>query len=99
MLKWFRNIFAIRRDKNKINKVKTELTELEKELQEVDRILKMTDPEERVKYYPKMKELLSKLSSFYENQSGVDFNPKEFEDFSKYIELMRELTKDSENNS
>jgi len=27
----------------------------------------------------------------------LDFNPKEFEDLSKYIDLMRELTKDSEN--
>jgi len=99
MLKWFRNIFAIRRDKNKITKIKPQLTELEKELQEIERILKIADTEEKKKYYPKMKELLSKISSFYENQSGVDFNPKEFEDFSKYIDLMRELTKDSENNS
>ena len=99
MLKWFRNIITIRRDRNKFNKIKPETKELEQELKEVDRILKMTDPEERVKYYPKMKELLSKLSSYYENQSGVDFNPKEFEDFSKYIDLMRELTKDSENTS
>lgn len=99
MLKWFRNIFAIQRDKREINKAQPEFKELEQELQEVDRILKMTDPEEKKKYYPKMKELLSKLSLYYENQSGVDFNPKEFEDFSKYIELMRELTKDSENTS
>jgi len=99
MLKWFRNIITIRRDRNKFNKIKPETKELEQELKEVDRILKMTDPEERVKYYPKMKELLSKLSSYYEKQSGLDFNPKEFEDFSKYIDLMRELTKDSENTS
>ena len=97
MLKWIRDIFAIRRDKNRINKAKPELTELERELQEIERILKMTDPEDKKKYYPKMKELLSKISSYYENQSGVAFNPKEFEDFSKYIDLMRELTKDSEN--
>jgi hypothetical protein len=99
MLKWFRNIFAIRTDKPEINKAKPEFKELEQELHEVDRILKMTDPEERKKYYPRMKELLSKISSYYENQSGLDLNPKEFEDFSKYIELMRELTKDSENTS
>ena len=79
-----------------MNKVKPELTELEKELQEIERILKMTNPEEKKKYYPKMKELLLRISSYYENQSGVDFNPQEFEDFSKYINLMRELTKDSE---
>jgi len=99
MLKWLINIFAIRRDRHEINRMKPELKELEKELQEIERILNMIDPEEKVKYYPKMKELLSKLSSFYENQSGVDFNPEEFEDFSKYIDLMRELTKDSENSS
>jgi hypothetical protein len=99
MLKWLRDIFAIRRDKREINKAKPGFTELEKELQEIERILKITDTEEKKKYYPKMKELLSKISSFYENQSGVDFNPKEFEDFSKYIDLMRELTKDSENTS
>lgn len=97
MLKWVRDIFAIRRDRNEINRMKPEFKELEQELQEVDRILKMTDPEEKKKYYPKMKELLSKISSYYENQIGVDFNLKEFEDFSKYIDLMRELTKDSEN--
>ena len=97
MLKWIRNIFAIRRDRINFNKIKPETKQLEQELQEIDRILKMADPEEKKKYYPKMKELLSKLSSYYENQSGLDFNPKEFEDFSKYIDLMRELTKDSEN--
>ena len=97
MLKWLRNIFAIRRDRHEINRMKPELKELEQELQEIERILKMIDPEEKVKYYPKMKELLSKLSSYYENQSEFDFNPKEFEDFLKYIDLMRELTKDSEN--
>ena len=96
MLKWFRKIFVSQSGRNEINRIKPEFTKLEQELQEVDRILKMTDPEEKKKYYPKMKELLSKLSSYYEDQSGLDFNPTEFEDFSKYIDLMRELTKDSE---
>ena len=99
MLKWLRNIFAIRRARNEINRMKPEFKELEQELQEVDRILKMADPEEKKKYYPKMKELLSKISSYYENQIGVDFNLREIKDFSKYIELMRELTKGSEDTS
>jgi len=97
MVKWIRDISTIRRYKNKINKVKPEFTELEKELQEIDRILKMTDPEEKKKYHPKMKELLSKVSSYYKKQPGVEFNPKEFEDFLKYMDLMRELTQESEN--
>jgi len=99
MLKWLKNIFGIRRNKHEINRMRPELKELEQELQEVDRILKMTDPEEKKMYQPKLKELLSKISSYYENQIGVDFNLNEFEDFSKYIDLMRELTKDSENTS
>ena len=99
MLKWLRNILAIRRDRINFNKIKPETKQLEQELQEVDRILKMVDPEEKKKYYPKMKELLSKISSYYENQIGADYNLKEIEDFSKYIDLMRELTKDSENTS
>ena len=99
MLKWLRNILAIRRDRINFNKIKPETKQLEQELQEVDRILKMVDPEEKKKYCPKMKELLSKISSYYENQIGTDYNLKEIEDFSKYIDLMRELTKDSENTS
>jgi hypothetical protein len=99
MFNWLRNIFANRRARNEIKRMKPELTELEQELQEIDRILKMTDPEEKKKYYPKMKELLSKMSSYYESQSGLDFNSKDIEDFSKYIDLMRELTKDSETTS
>ena len=96
MFKWLRNIFAIRRDRINFNKIKPETKQLEQELQEIDRILKMVDPEEKKKYYPKMKELLSKISLHYKNQIGGDFNLKEIEDFSKYIELMRELIKNSE---
>ncbi len=95
MLKWLRNIFAIRRNRHEMNRMKPELKELEQELREIDRILQMTDPEEKKKYYPKMKELLSKISSYYENQKGADFNLKEIEDLAKYTDLMRELTKDS----
>lgn len=99
MLNWLRNIFVNRKEKNGINREKPELTSLERELQEIDRILKMTDPEEKKKYYPKMKELLSKISSHYENQIGGDFDQKGIEDFSKYIELMRELAKDLDTTS